>query len=131
MSCDLPERVSNSTMTLDLVRSVLPAAAAVLVAAAVAHAGSPDDEFLGLLARDGLNVGPPDQMIAIAHERCDDDVLSRSGPYIPPFGRGPSPFMVAVTRTYSELESQGLTVAQVGQFMRDAITVYCPDKKDR
>lgn len=39
--------------------------------------------------------------------------------------------MVAVTRTYSELESQGLTVAQVGQFMRDAITVYCPDKKDR
>jgi hypothetical protein len=118
-------------MTVNRFRSVCAAAAAVLVTAAIAHADSPDDQFLGLLSKDGLNVGPPDQMIAIAHERCDDDVLSRSGPYIPPFGRGPSPFMVAVTRTYSELESQGLTVAQVGQFMRDAITVYCPDKKDR
>ncbi len=30
----------------------------------------------------------------------------------------------------AEQQSQGLTTAQVDQFMRDAITAYCPDKKD-
>jgi hypothetical protein len=130
MTCDLSPWVSNSTMAVDPFRAVFAGAAAVLVATAIAHADSPDDQFLGLLSRDGLNVGPPDQMIAIAHERCDDDGLSRSGLYIPPFGRAASPFMVAMTKINSELQSQGLTVAQVGQFMRDAITVYCPDKRD-
>jgi hypothetical protein len=118
-------------MTVGPFRAVFPAAAAVLVTAAIAHAGSPDDQFLGLLSKDGLNVGPPDQMIAIAHERCDDDGLSRSGLYIPPFGRAASPFMVAMTNINNELQSEGLTVAQVGQFMRDAITVYCPDIPDK
>jgi len=117
-------------MAVDPFRPVFAAAAAVLVAAAIAHADSPDDQFLGLLSTDGLNVGPPDQMIAIAHERCDDDGLSRSGVFLFRFGEQPSPFMVAITKIYTELESQGLTAAQVGRFMRDAITVYCPDKKD-
>lgn len=118
-------------MTVDPFRPVFVAAAAVLVAAAIAHADSPDDQFLGLLSKDGLNVGPPDQMIAIAHERCDDDGLSCCGVFLPRFGWQPSPFMVAITKIYTELQSQGLTTAQVGQqFVRDAITVYCPDKKD-
>lgn len=117
-------------MAIGPFRAVLVAAAAVLVAAAIARAESPDDQFLGLLSKDGLNVGPPDQMVALAHERCDDDRLSRSSLYIPPFGRSASPFMVAMTRITHELQSQGLTVPQVGQFMRDAITVYCPGARD-
>jgi Protein of unknown function (DUF732) len=130
VGCGLPAWMSNSIMTVGPFRAVLAAAAAVLLAAAIAQAESPDDQFLGLLSRDGLSVGPPDQMIAIAHERCDDDGLSRSSWYIPPFGRSASPFMVAMTKIERELQSQGLTVAQAGQFLRDAITVYCPDKKD-
>lgn len=117
-------------MTVRPFRPVFAAAAAVLVAAAVAHADNPDDEFLGMLSKDGLNIGPPDQMIAIAHERCEDDSLSRTGFYNFRFGAGPSPFMVAMTKINGELQSQGLTTTQVGQFMRDAITVYCPDKKN-
>jgi len=35
-----------------------------------------------------------------------------------------------MSQLYAELQSQGLTTAQVDQFMRDAITVHCPDKKD-
>jgi hypothetical protein len=131
MNCELSAWMPNSTMTVNRFRSVCAAAAAVLVTAAIAHADSPDDQFLGLLSKDGLNVGPPDQMIAIAHERCDDDRLSRSSWYIPPFGRAASPFMVAMTNINNELKSQGLTVAQVGQFMRDAISVYCPDIPDK
>ena len=38
---------------------------------AVAHADAPDDQFLKLLAKDGINAGPPEQLIALAHERCD------------------------------------------------------------
>lgn len=117
-------------MAVDPFRPVFAAAAAVLVTAAIAHADSPDDQFLGLLSKDGLNVGEPDQMIAIAHERCDDDGLSRAGLSLPHFGAGPSPYMQAMTKISAELQSQGLAGAQVGQFMRDAITVYCPDKKD-
>jgi hypothetical protein len=131
LSCDLSAVVSNSTRSIDPFRPVFVAAAAVLVATAIAHADSPDDQFLGLLSKDGLNVGPPDQMIAIAHERCDDDGLSRSGVFLLRVGEQPSPFMVAITKIYTQLESRGLTTAQVGQFMWDAITVYCPDKKDR
>ncbi len=115
-------------MAVDPFRPVFAAAAAVLVAAAIAHADSPDDQFLGLLSKDGLNVGPPDKMIAIAHERCDDDSLSHYSFFNPRFGGHPSPFSVAMSNLYAELQSQGLTTAQVGQFMQDAITVYCPDK---
>jgi len=31
-----------------------------------------------------------------------------------------------MSQLYAELQSQGLTTAQVDQFMRDAITVYLP-----
>lgn len=122
--------VSHSTMTVNPFRPVFAAAAAVLVAAGIAHADNPDDQFLGLLSKDGLNVGPPAKMIAIAHGRCDDDGLSRLSSFNFRFGGHPSPFSVAMSQLYGELQSQGLTTAQADQFMRDAITVYCPDKKD-
>lgn len=117
-------------MTVDPFRPVFAATAAVLVAAAaIAHADSPDDQFLGMLSNDGLNVDPLDQMIAIAHERCDDGGLSHHGSFNLRFGGHPSPFNVAMSNLYGELQSQGLSTAQVDQFMRDAITVYCPDQK--
>jgi hypothetical protein len=52
-------------MTVNPFRPVCAAAAAVLVTAAIAHADGPDDQFLGLPSN-GLNVGPPAKMIAIA-----------------------------------------------------------------
>jgi Protein of unknown function (DUF732) len=116
-------------MAIDPFRPVFAAAAAVLVAAAIAHADNPDDQFLGMLSNDGLNVGPPDQMIAFAHERCDDGSLSRGWTYYFRYGGHPSPFDVAMSQLYGKLQSKGLTTAQVDQFMRDAITVYCPDQK--
>ena len=122
--------VSNSTMAVDPFRPVFVAAAAVLLAAATAHADNLDDQFLALLSKDGI-VGPPDQMIAVAHERCDDAGLSHSGLFIPHFGEQPSPFSYAIKHIYDELESQGVTSGQVVQFMGDAIAVYCPDQKGR
>jgi hypothetical protein len=38
------------------------------------------------------------------------------------------PFTVAVSKLYSQLQSQGLDKPQMDQFMKDAITVYCPDQ---
>src|ERR1700739_2983461 len=116
-------------MAIDPFRPVFAAAAAVLVAAAIAHADSPDDQFLGSVSNHGLNRGPPDQMIAFAHERCDDGGLSRSDDYYYRYGGHPSPFNVAMSNLYGKLSNRGLTTPQVDQFMRDAITVYCPDQK--
>jgi Protein of unknown function (DUF732) len=117
-------------MAVDPFRPVLAAAAAVLLATGIAHADGQDDQFLALLSKDGI-VGPPDQMIAIAHERCDDADLPRSGLFIPRFGSQPGPYLAAIGNIYTELESQGLTSGQAAQFIRDAITVYCPDQKGR
>jgi hypothetical protein len=113
-------------MTVSPFRPILVAAAAVLVGTAVANADTPDAQFLGLLSNDGLNVGPPDRLIAIAHERCDNDGLSRADVYNFRFGGHPSPFRVAMSKIAGELQSQGLTTGQVRPFMQDAITVYCP-----
>ena len=115
-------------MTVNPFRAVLAAAAAVMLAAGIAHADGPDDQFLAMLAKDGV-VGPPDQMIAIAHERCDDANLPRSGVYNFRFGGQPSPYIGAIGNIYTELEALGMTSAQAAQFIRDAITVYCPDQK--
>ena len=115
-------------MTLDPFRPVFAAAAAVLVTAGVAHADNPDDQFLGMLSQDGLNVGPPDQAIAIAHQRCDDGGLSHAPFYNFRWGGQQDPFTVAVSKLYSQLQSQGLDKPQMDQFMKDAITVYCPDQ---
>jgi hypothetical protein len=39
------------------------------------------------------------------------------------------PYIGAIGNIYNELASQGMTSAQAAQFIRDAITVYCPDQK--
>jgi hypothetical protein len=118
-------------MTVDPLRLAFAATVAVLVAAGIAHADTLDDQFLARLSQDGLNVGPPDQLIGVAHERCDDAGLSHSGLFLPHFGEQPSPFLSAIGKIYNELESEGMTSGQVGVFMQDAMTVYCPDKKSR
>jgi Protein of unknown function (DUF732) len=106
----------------------LVAAAAVLMtgAVAVAHADASDDQFLKLLARDGITAGPPEQLIALAHERCDDDNLSRSGVFTLHFGAMPSPFSSAMLQLAAKLQNQGLAGPQVRPFLLDAISVYCP-----
>jgi hypothetical protein len=114
-------------MALGGVRPVVAAVAAVLLAAGIAHADSTDDQFLGLLANDGLNAGPPDQMIAIAHKRCEANGLSRADWFTLRFLGRPSPFVVAISNINTKLQSQGLTNDQVVQFMRDAVAVYCPN----
>ena len=93
---------------------------------AVAHADAQDDQFLGLLSKDGITAGPPEQLIALAHERCADDSLSRSQPWAFHFGAMPSPFSTAMLQIASKLEGQGLTGPQVRPFLLDAISVYCP-----
>jgi Protein of unknown function (DUF732) len=108
-------------------RPGLVAAAAVLLAAAIGHADTTDDQFLGLVSNDGLTAGPPDQMIAIAHQRCDADGLAHSGWYNFRFGGQPSQFNIAISKISLRLQSQGLTPDQAVQFMRDAVAVYCPD----
>lgn len=113
-------------MILDPLRPVLAGVATLLVAAAVAHADSPDDQFLGLLSNDGLNIGPPDRLIALAHERCDDEALSRGDSYAIQFGGHASPWRVAMSKIGNELEALGFTNQQVRPFMQDAINVYCP-----
>ncbi|MDT5319439.1 MAG: hypothetical protein QOD88_1961 [Mycobacterium sp.] len=116
----------HSTMTVNPFLPVFAAAAAVLVVAAVAHADTPDAQFLGLLSDDGMNVGPPDRLIAIAHERCDDDGLSRDTQRNWIFGAHPSPYAQAMWKINAELQSQGLAAGQAGPFLRDAMKVYCP-----
>ena len=100
--------------------------AGVLCTVAVAHADPQDDQFLGLLAKDGITGGPPDQLIAFAHERCTNDNLSRD--QVPTFRFGPLPsaFSTAQRQLAAKLVSQGLADGQVRPFMLDAISVYCP-----
>jgi hypothetical protein len=102
------------------------AATALLMTGAVAHADAQDDQFLGLLSRDGITAGPPDQLIALAHERCDDDSLPRSGAFTFHFGAMPSPFSTAMLQMAAKLQRQGLTGPPVRPFLLDAISVYCP-----
>lgn len=128
MTCGFSAVVSHLVMVASLSRAVLVAAAALMMSAGIAHAGGPDDQFLAMLSKDGLG-GPPDQMIAIAHERCDDANVPRSGGFNWRFGAGPSPYNAAIGNIYTELEATGMNSAQAAQFIRDAITVYCPDQK--
>jgi Protein of unknown function (DUF732) len=128
MTCALSTVVPHLTMAVNPFRSVLAAAAAVMLAAGIAHADGQDDQFLAMLSKDGV-VGPPDQMIAIAHERCDAANIPRSGGYNFRWGALPSPYIGAIGNIYTELESTGMNSAYAAQFIRDAITVYCPDQR--
>jgi hypothetical protein len=114
-------------MAMGPFRPVAVAAVAVLLAAAIAHADSTDDQFLGLVSNDGLTAGAPDQMIAMAHQRCDANDLSHSGWYNFRFGGQPSQFNMAISKISLKLQSNGLTPDQAVQFMRDSVAVYCPD----
>jgi len=128
MTCALSAVVPHLTMAVNPFRSVLAAAVAVMLAAGIAHADGQDDQFLAMLSKDGI-VGAPDQMIAIAHERCDAANLPRSGGYNFRWGALPSPYIGAIGNIYTELESTGMNSAYAAQFIRDAITVYCPDQR--
>jgi hypothetical protein len=128
MTCALSAVVPHLTMAVNPFGSVLAAAVAVMLAAGIAHADGQDDQFLAMLSKDGV-VGPPDQMIAIAHERCDAANLPRSGGYNFRWGALPSPYIGAIGNIYTELESTGMNSAYAAQFIRDAITVYCPDQR--
>ncbi|HEX4393125.1 MAG TPA: DUF732 domain-containing protein [Mycobacterium sp.] len=108
------------------IRLAVVVAATVLATGAVAHAEPQDDQFLGSLSNDGLSIGPPDRLIALAHERCNDEGLSRSDSYAIQFGGHPSPWRVAMSKIGNELEAMGFTNQQVRPFMQDAINVYCP-----
>jgi hypothetical protein len=125
--CFFAALVSNSNMAVLPAYPIVAAAAAVLMAAGAAHAESVDDQFLRLVSSHGLNVGTPEQMIAIAHKRCDANNLSRADWFTMRFLGRPSPFVVAVSTINFNLQSQGLTSDQAAQFMQDAVTVYCPD----
>jgi hypothetical protein len=103
------------------------AATAVLMTGAMAHADGQDDQFLRLLSRDGITAGPPEQLIPLAHERCDDDSLPRSQIFTLHFGAQPSPFSSAMLQLAAKLEGQGVPGPQVRPFLLDAISVYCPD----
>lgn len=105
---------------------IVVAVAAVLVAAGIADAESTDDQFLRLLSSHGLNAGSPEQMITLAHKRCDANGLPRADWFTLRFLGRPSPFVVAVSAINANLQSQGMTPDQATQFMRDAVTVYCP-----
>ena len=120
------DRCHTQLVTVDLFRPVVAAVAAVLVAATVAHADTPDAQFLGSLTNDGLNLGPPDQLIALAHERCNNEGLSRGDSYNIRFGGHASPWRVAMSKIGNELEGLGFSNQQVRPFMQDAINVYCP-----
>jgi hypothetical protein len=128
MTCAFSAMVTDSIMAVNPFRFVFAAAAVVMLAAGIAHADGPDDQFLAMLSKDGI-VGAPDQMIAIAHERCNDANLPRSGGFNWRFGGQPSPYIGAIGGIYTELEATGMNSAQAAQFIRDAITVYCPDQK--
>jgi hypothetical protein len=128
MTCALSTVVPHLSMAVNPFRFVLAAAVAVMLPAGIAHADGQDDQFLAMLSKDGV-VGPPDQMIAIAHERCDAANLPRSGGYNFRFGALPSPYIGAIGNIYTELESTGMNSAYAAQFIRDAIAVYCPDQK--
>jgi hypothetical protein len=57
-----------------LTRAVLAAGAlglAGLLAAATAHAGTSDDQFLGALQRQGISFGSPESAVMVANHVCD------------------------------------------------------------
>jgi Protein of unknown function (DUF732) len=114
-------------MTVKLRRLLFAAVAAVSLSTSTAHADSQDDQFLGLLARDGVNFDTPQGMIATAHERCNANQLGNdSGGFSPWSGRVRSPYTTAISALTVRLASKGLEGNQVDHFMRDAVSVYCP-----
>jgi uncharacterized protein DUF732 len=111
-------------------RRLVLAVAAISLAAPSAHADGLDDQFLGLLAKDGVDVANPAPLIGIAHQRCSDNILGHDRGVLPRFGYVPSPYSTAIRGLESRLAAQGLTPPQVDHLMQDAVTVYCPAPPD-
>jgi hypothetical protein len=107
-------------------RRLVSAVAAISLAAPTAHADALDDQFLGLLAKDWVDVANPTPLIGIAHQRCSDNVLGHDQGLMPRFGLQPSPYSTAIRGLESRLVAEGLTPPQVDHLMQDAVTVYCP-----
>lgn len=122
--------VSDSAMAVGVFRPILLAAAAALLATPIGHADTADDQFITRLSDDGLNLGPRDQMVALAHKRCEANGLSRAGWFTLRYLGQPSPFVVSISGINEALRAQGFTDDQVVQFMRDAVALYCPPPHD-
>jgi Protein of unknown function (DUF732) len=92
--------------------------------APVAHADSADDQFLGLLASQGIS-GDPSVLIGAAHESCDARAAQDQ---MPAFDIGlvpPAPTTMSM-EIGAELADQGLSMGQDETLMLDAYQVYCP-----
>jgi hypothetical protein len=92
--------------------------------APVAHADSADDQFLGMLASQGIP-GDPGVLIGAAHETCDASAAKAQMPafYV---GLAPPSYQLMFMHIGAELSGQGLNMGQASTLMGDAIKVYCP-----
>jgi hypothetical protein len=93
----------------------------VTIPTPLAGADSQDDQFLAKLSGHGIS-GTPDRLIAVGHESCD--AVDRDH-----FGVRISPYQVAMLRIEIELLRLKLSSPQISPFVRDARSVYCPDKE--
>ncbi len=91
----------------------------------VAHAETLDDQFLAMLSSDGID-GDPAQLVAVGQDVCPWQDKSRKH-----LGVGMSKYQMARMRIEKNLQAQGLSSAQMADFVRDAIMVYCPEKLTR
>jgi hypothetical protein len=92
--------------------------------APVAYADSADDQFLGMLASQGIS-GDPGVLIGAAHETCDATAAKNQMPafYI---GLAPPSYKLMYLHIGAELSGQGLNMDQASRLMGDALKVYCP-----
>ncbi|MGH7734435.1 MAG: DUF732 domain-containing protein [Gemmatimonadales bacterium] len=96
--------------------AILAVCAVIGAAPATAWADTADDQYLGLLAKHGIN-GDPGALITAAHDVCD--ALNQPNPVAS---------NLAMFKPGFEFASQGLWGPQLGQAQYDAINTYCPDK---
>jgi Protein of unknown function (DUF732) len=112
--------VTETEIGTQLTRAVIAVLFVMLASYPVAHADGQDDQYLRLLASQGIQ-GAPDQLIAAGHESCDALDQGR-------FGIGISPYGAAMLKIEAELTGQGLSSPQISQLVHDANNVYCPGK---
>ena len=84
---------------------------AALLAAGTANAGSADDQYLGLLAHQGIGFGTTDSAITVAHHVCD--ALAE--------GMEPKDISSNIAGANSGIDGQTALVITV-----DAALSYCP-----
>jgi hypothetical protein len=84
---------------------------AALLAAGTANAGSADDQYLGMLANQGIGFGTADSAVTIAHHVCD--ALDQ--------GMEPKDISSHIAGANSGIDGQTALVITV-----DAALAYCP-----